>query len=150
MVILQAGRNSGEYASLSLSTNVNREPVFVNESYCAVYNSFYVSPAAIAQAGAFHPGLWNDSALLDPFGCTDVPAEFRREVNNHSVIVDRGNCTFYRKALVAQKVNASMLLVVYNETITSVPALEPEDDGPPISIPVLFVSRETGEKLKVK
>lgn len=122
----------------------------MNESYCAVYNSFYVSASAIRQAGVFHPGFWNDSTLFDPLGCTNVPAEFQEMVDDHSLIVDRGNCSFYHKALVAQQVNASMLLVVYNETITSVPGLEPEDNGPPISIPVLFVSKETGEELKVK
>lgn len=65
--------------------------------------------------------------------------------------MDRGNCTFYHKALVAQKVNASILVIVYNETMVPVePSLEPmEQDGPSITIPVILISNVTGEEIKV-
>ena len=52
----------------------------------------------------------------------------------------------------AQRVNASMLVVVYNESVvSSVPSLEMEgEDGQPISIPVLLVSNGTGKEIKVR
>ena len=52
----------------------------------------------------------------------------------------------------AQKVNASLLVVVYNDTtVDSVPSLNPEDpDDPAITIPVLLVDNGSGEELKVR
>lgn len=148
---MQAGRNSGEYASLSLSKSINQErSVFVNESYCAIYNPSYSSIPTRKQADVelFHPGVYLNNSFLHPLGCVDFPAKL---VANHSVIVERGNCTFYKNALAAQQLNASLLLVVYNESmVTVVPGLDPVDNGPTISIPILFVSNKTGEELKVR
>lgn len=146
------------YASLalSLSADLGQRSFPVNESYCAIYNpSFSSLPTrSLADEGSFHQGYYlGDPSvpLADPLGCADVPAEYRKEVVNGTLIVDRGNCTFYRKALAAQGVNASLLLVVYNETmVTDLPDLEPEGDGPLISIPVIFISNGTGEEIKVK
>ena len=116
-------------------------------TYCAVYNPSY-APLPVGNdpsAGQFH------EASLEDFGCTDFPAGLHE---NSSVIVDRGNCNFYDKALMAQRANASMLLVVYNESmISSVPLLVPDNNqsesDPTIVIPVLFIGSDTGEMIKV-
>ena len=115
-------------------------------TYCAVYNPSY-APLPVGNdpsAGQFH------EASLEDFGCTDFPAGLHE---NSSVIVDQGNCTVYHKALMAQRANASMLLVVvYNESVISpVPSLDPGNNksDPAIVIPVLYIGSDTGEMIKV-
>lgn len=127
----------------------------MNESFCAIYNPSYTSLPTRnqAEAGLYHPGaLLRDYNALDPLACANVTDDSMNGLLvNHSVIVERGQCDFYRKALNVQYWNASLLLVVYNDTESVVvPSLDHEDDGPPISIPVLLVSNETGEALKVR
>ncbi len=92
--------------------------------------------------------MLSNFTATDPLGCEDIA----HLVPSLSLVVERGNCTFYHKALVAQQVNASLLVVIYNDTmVTSVPSLEADSDsgGQPISIPVLLVSNDTGEEIKV-
>ena len=145
-------RASSDYASLSLSTDLTQQPGGNDTSYCAVYNPSYVSlptgnrPSPTHFHRAFYP------EATDPYGCTALPSDTSV---NQSLLLDRGNCTFYRKALLAQRANGTMLVVVYNETILdTVPSLDPENssdsDLPAITIPVLFVSNDTGKKLKVR
>lgn len=151
---LQVDLGSCDYAcaSLSLSTTLHQTPVLANESYCAIYNPDYTSIPTQSRpdASQFHEAFFlNVSTSSNPFGCEDLPPGFQK---NLSLIVERGNCTFYRKALVAQTGKASMLVVIYNATVvTSVPSLEPEGNssGPSISIPVLFVGNHAEESMKV-
>lgn len=77
----------------------------------------------------------------------DLPANFQKKL---SLVAERGNCSFYDKALVAQKVNASLLLVVYDKAmVTSIPNLTSPEGDPAIDLPVLLISNTTGEEIKV-
>lgn len=140
-----------DYASLSLSPDKNQQPVAVDESYCALFNPTYTSLPTRARPDAkdFHRAFFlKNSHQLDPFCCEDLPTSFQKEL---SVVADRGNCTFYRKALVAQRVNASLLVVVYDtDMVTLMPNLSRSvETDPSISIPVLLVSNATGEEIIV-
>lgn len=135
-----------DYASLSLTTDISRQEPTINQSYCAIYNPTYTSISkSKPDASKFHQVL----VLKDSksFGCESVSDLW----SNLGVVVDRGNCTFYQKAFVAQTANASLLLVIYNETmVMTVPSLEMDEGAVlPITIPVLLVGNETGEAIKV-
>jgi len=121
----------------------------VNESYCAAYNSEYttISKKEPGQ-GDYYKAEFLSNSSLDPFGygCEELPPD----VKNLCLIAFRGNCTFYKKALFAQRANASFLIVIYNETmVTSIPDFKPGKGDPSINMPVLFVSNVTGESIKV-
>ena len=131
-----------------MSADISQKPLFVDADFCVLYNPSYapIPTASLPDATRFHAAFYPEED--DPLGCTKLPPGTPEGI---SVVFDRGNCTFYTKALEAQKVNASMVVIVYNETILdSVPSLVPGDkSSPPITIPVVFISNSSGEDLKV-
>ena len=147
------GPSRCEYASLALATNVPPSSS-VNHTFCAIYNPLYLSPPQQDHPTSFYTAVYpsNDDPSFDPLGCSPINSSFH--LSNISLVVGRGNCTFYRKAIVAKAADAALLVVVYNQTtVDSIPSMEPDDqdnETSSIDIPVIFIGNDSGEELKVK
>ena len=135
--------NAVDFAALAISNTSQHPANHTWTNYCAVINSQFTK---IKQSNpkTFIPAVTSD----DPFGCSDLPPYTH---NDSATIVYRGNCTFYRKAFVAQSANLSLLVVIYNEsTVDSSPDLRGgEGENVHITIPVLMVDNNTGSEIMV-
>jgi len=145
--------SSCDFASLALTTHLSPsstpEMVSVNYTFCAIFNPTFVAPPTQShpRLDNFHPAVY-PSKNPDRLGCS-APTDSDEIVANGSLVVDRGICTFYEKAAVAQTLEASMLVVVYNSTNLAIPDLESNSNKTPISIPVLIIGNDSGQQLKV-
>ncbi len=133
---------SADYAVLATSTDSSEWTEF-----CSIYNSdsTQVPVANAPVVGNKLQAVYSDE---DIFGCTDLsPTDI--DVDK-ALIVNRGNCTFVQKALVAQSAGARLLMVVYNESqVWTVPDLQVDKNETPVNIPVLLISNVTGENIMV-
>jgi hypothetical protein len=133
---------SADYAVLATSTD-SREWT----EFCSIYNSdaTQVPVANAPLVGNKLEAVYSDE---DIFGCTDLSPN--DTVDGKALIVNRGNCTFVQKALVAQSAGARLVVVVYNESqVWTVPDLQVDKNETPINIPVLLISNVTGENIWV-
>lgn len=133
---------SADYAILATSTD-SREWT----EFCSIYNSD-ATQIPIGNAPLMNDKLEAIYSNEDVFGCTYLlPND---TVVDKALIVDRGNCTFVQKALVAQSAGAHLLIVVYNESqVWTVPDLQVDENETPVNMPVLLISNVTGENIMV-
>ncbi|HUS31925.1 MAG TPA: M36 family metallopeptidase, partial [Kofleriaceae bacterium] len=81
---------------------------------------------------------------------TDGCEPYTNNIDGKLVAVDRGNCTFKRKALNAQNANAVGVLIVNNQTSTTPPPLGDDSQlaNTTITIPTVSVTDVAGAALK--
>lgn len=108
---------------------------------CAVFSSntsHWSGVQSMREPSDFYPAYYPADT---PTGCDDVPMG---SWEGRAVLVDRGGCPFYRKGRVAEDANASLLVVVLNEsTVDFAPSVVGNSsNSPPLSIPVLLVSSD--------
>ena len=133
---------SADYAVLATSTD-SREWT----DFCSIYNSD-ATQVPVGSAPLVANKLEAVYSNEDVFGCANLSPN--DTVVDKALIVDRGNCTFVEKALVAQSAGAHLLIVVYNESqVWTVPNLQVDKNETPVNIPVLLISNVTGENIMV-
>ena len=159
--ILQIRTSSCDFASLSLTTNLpatpnsSQEVISINYTFCAFFNPSYASPPyqSHPRLDGFHHAVYPSENQEKRFGCSS-PIPSNVSLQDSILLVDRGSCSFYKKAWLAQKQGASLLVVIYNQTVFDLsPRLVPTDMQnvtTPISIPVLYVLNGSGEQIKVR
>lgn len=89
----------------------------------------------------------------DRFGCEQLPEPEQLEVEaaNRSavLVVDRGECTFERKARLADQMGAAALLVVSPTDDVSAPVAALKDEDGEISIASAMIRRTAGDMLRI-
>ncbi len=126
----------------------------VTNTFCAIFNPLYIAPPIKdhLQADDFHMVVYPSSSPESRLGCSS-PIESGETLQGRALILDRGNCSFYRKALTAQSADVAMLVVVYdsdqlvNFPYFSLPERKATDLD--ITIPVLYMLQTSGQQLKV-
>ena len=119
------------------------------KEFCTIYNSAYTQ-VPVADTPPFNDKIEIVHSDQDIFGCTDLSSNDTHNIVDKAFVVNRGNCTFVQKALVAQSAGAHLLIVVYNESkIFTVPDLQVNETEMPVKIPVLLISNMTGENIIV-
>ena len=153
VVVVASAGNSGDYGGQSTGApSVGRDVISVAsmDNTTITAPTFTVTPdgSSIGYGNATGSPLAPLSGSLNLvsatpsiFGCSaidPVPA-------NTAVLISRGSCTFYTKALNAQKAGAAAVVLYNNTTGLISPTVEGE---PPITIPVVMISQADGQKLQ--
>jgi hypothetical protein len=97
----------------------------------------------------FGPGSYDATASVvagPGDGCTAYPSA----VGSVFVVVDRGNCTFRRKALNVQQAGGAGIIIINNVASTTPPPMGDDSalQTPPITIPVVSLTQAEGAALK--
>ncbi|POM80454.1 Hypothetical protein PHPALM_1704 [Phytophthora palmivora] len=89
----------------------------------------------------------------DRFGCEPLPDAEQRQVeaaNRSAVLVlDRGECTFERKARLADEIGAAGLVVVSATDDVSAPVAALKDEDDEISIASVMIRRTAGDMMRI-
>ncbi|GCB83281.1 hypothetical protein scyTo_0023921, partial [Scyliorhinus torazame] len=102
------------------------------KQYCIMYNSQWMPiPKSLNSATKYQLKDLTNTNLCNS---TDVPPE---GIKDNLVVVKRGNCTFIRKAQIAQKNFAKALLVASVDSIF--PPSDNESDYQKLTIPVALI-----------
>ncbi|KAL4314616.1 hypothetical protein AHAS_Ahas15G0102900 [Arachis hypogaea] len=83
--------------------------------------------------------------LSDPRDCCNPP---KNKIAGDVIMVDRGNCTFTKKAKTAQTANASAILIINNQKELYKMVCEPDETDLNIHIPAVMLPRDAGARLK--
>jgi len=148
-----------EFALLPIATSLpdtsnGSEAVSVNHTFCAVFNPKYaaLSSQSYPQADTFHHVIYLNDSAESRLGCS-FPADPNPSLRDAAVVVDRGNCSFYRKALVAQEQGAAFLVVAFNRSsfngLPHLAAADRKQTDPSILIPVFYLQHGTARLFKV-
>lgn len=129
--------------------------VVVKHTFCALFNpkdtTLPIKDHLLLED--FHQAVYPSESPESRTGCS-YPMASSEPLQGSALILDRGNCSFYRKALTAQSADAAMLVVVYDSNqLPHFPHLFLSQKKPtdfPITIPVLYVLHDSGQQLKVR
>lgn len=83
--------------------------------------------------------------LSDPRDCCSPPMN---KIVGDVIMVDRGNCTFTKKANSAQNANASAILIINNQKELYKMVCDPDETDLSIHIPAVMLPRDAGTKLE--
>lgn len=83
--------------------------------------------------------------LSDPRDCCSPPTN---KIVGDVIMVDRGNCTFTKKANSAQNANASAILIINNQKELYKMVCDPDETDLSIHIPAVMLPRDAGTKLE--
>ncbi|OWZ08085.1 hypothetical protein PHMEG_00019429 [Phytophthora megakarya] len=147
--------------SLSTLTNAEEKPTTVNKesSWGRIYlrnglapiqyfRDAFGGPMAPHEVSFHFPKLHEDR-----FGCELLSAAEQLDIQtaNHStvLVVDRGDCTFERKARLADQMGAAGLVVVSSTDDVSAPVAALKEENGDISIASVMIRRTAGDMLRV-
>ncbi|XP_014521055.1 signal peptide peptidase-like 2 [Vigna radiata var. radiata] len=83
--------------------------------------------------------------LSDPRDCCSPP---KNKIVGDVIMVDRGNCTFTRKANTAQNANASAILIINNQKELYKMVCDPDETDLNIHIPAVMLPLDAGARLE--
>ncbi|XP_027360419.1 signal peptide peptidase-like 2 isoform X1 [Abrus precatorius] len=83
--------------------------------------------------------------LSDPRDCCGPP---RNKIVGDVIMVDRGNCTFTKKANTAQDANASAILIINNQKELYKMVCDPDETDLNIHIPAVMLPLDAGTRLE--
>ncbi|KAG4972927.1 hypothetical protein AAZX31_11G022900 [Glycine max] len=83
--------------------------------------------------------------LSDPRDCCIPP---KNKIVGDVIMVDRGNCTFTKKANIAQNANASAILIINNQKELYKMVCEPDETDLNIHIPAVMLPLDAGTRLE--
>ncbi|XP_009592078.1 signal peptide peptidase-like 4 isoform X1 [Nicotiana tomentosiformis] len=83
-------------------------------------------------------------AFADPTDCCSNP---KNKLTGESILVHRGNCSFTRKAKVAEAAGASAIIIINNQTELFKMVCEPDEPDVDIGIPAVMLPQDAGTSL---
>ncbi|XP_019423293.1 PREDICTED: signal peptide peptidase-like 2 [Lupinus angustifolius] len=83
--------------------------------------------------------------LSDPRNCCSPP---KKKIVGDVIMVDRGNCTFLKKARTAQAANASAILIINNQKELYKMVCDPDETDLNIHIPAVMLPLDAGTRLE--
>ncbi|XP_057446400.1 signal peptide peptidase-like 2 isoform X2 [Lotus japonicus] len=83
--------------------------------------------------------------LSDPRDCCSPP---KNKIVGDVIMVDRGNCTFTKKANTAQNANASAILIINNQKELYKMVCDPDETDLNIHIPAIMLPQDAGTRLE--
>ncbi|KAH9504041.1 Signal peptide peptidase-like 2B [Bulinus truncatus] len=88
-----------------------------DDSFCISYNSQYQRLPSTLEEASYH--VLNDFSQIE--GCTLTEFPPTPKLDNSTVALMRGNCTFIQKAAIAESLHAHSVLIVDNKNSTKIP-----------------------------
>ncbi|KAH9504035.1 Signal peptide peptidase-like 2B [Bulinus truncatus] len=88
-----------------------------DDSFCISYNSQYQRLPSTLEEASYH--VLNDFSQIE--GCTLTEFPPTPKLDNSTVALMRGNCTFIQKAAIAESLHAHNVLIVDNKNSTKTP-----------------------------
>ncbi|MFN8509389.1 MAG: S8 family serine peptidase [Deinococcaceae bacterium] len=160
IVVFSAGNSGAEgpfatggHASASASISVaNFENIAIVGSYLQVgeseihFNEASHSTAQLPTSGTLE--LTKTGNLTTPNdACAALPQD---SLKDKAVLIRRGGCTFYEKAINAQNAGAAAVLIYNNTSGLTGANLQPPEGEPQVSIPTVTINKTDGEALYSK